>query len=300
MSENTRNNVDSRRFRRARARAATTYDSVAVLQAEVERRMLERLDLVRLPLGPLLDVGCATGSGVRKLSERYPGVPVIGVDPSLNMLRRTQSAQPLHRRLLSAFRRSQAHFVAADPHALPFSPKTFSLAWSNLFVHWSGDPEGLFRELLRTLVPGGLLMFSCLGPDTLEELKRAFNAIAYPPSVHRFIDMHDLGDLMAHCGFADPVMDMEYVTLTYPDLTALAHDLRSQGATFASPRVAEAPLTRATWLRLIQAYEPMRREGKLPATFEIVHGHAWKPEHGPRKTAEGLDVVRIHRSTSWR
>lgn len=295
MSQATANTIDERRLKRARSRAAATYDGSAVLQREVERRMLERLELVRLPEGPIIDIGCATGSGMRALAQRYPKASIVGVDPSLEMLRRAQGAQPLHRRLMQSLRGKQHFFCATSAEYLPFASRTFALAWSNLFVHWAADPERLCRELLGTLMPGGLLMFSCLGPDTLQELKRAFDAAGRPPSVHRFMDMHDLGDLLVHAGFADPVMDMEYITLTFSDLRDLAHDLRSQGATYCGLPESRPVLTRNQWLRLIQAYEPMRRDGKLPTTFEIVYGHAWKPQHGPRKTAEGLDVVRIHR-----
>ena len=163
------------------------------------------------------------------------------------------------------------------------------LVVSNLALHWTSAPEAALAEAQRVLRRGGLLMFSTLGPDSLKELAQASVDAQGRSPVHRFIDMHDLGDLLVNSGFADPVMDMEYLTLTYPRMEDLFRDLRGSGALSAVlERLGCAPRVGAS--ALAQRYERLRRDGRLPATFEIVYGHAWKPEQGPRVTADGSAV----------
>jgi malonyl-CoA O-methyltransferase len=167
------------------------------------------------------------------------------------------------------------------------------MAWSNLALHAFADPAAALREALVALRPGGLLSFTTLGPDTLRELRDSWGPEA-SARVHAFTDMHDIGDALVHAGFADPVMDMEMVTLTFDTVEALAGELRHLGwsnARLDRPRGLTGP---GRWRAMAARYERWRSDGRLPASFEIVYGHAWKPEQ-PRRTADGLDVVRIQR-----
>jgi malonyl-CoA O-methyltransferase len=174
--------------------------------------------------------------------------------------------------------------------ALPFPAGSFGCAWSNLALHWLDDPEPTVREAHRVLVAGGLFMFSTLGPDTLMEL-RAACAEAFGEGVHvrRFIDLHDLGDLLGRAGFAAPVMDMERVTLTYADVSALVADLRATGSVNPMRGRRRGLTSRATGQRLDAALRTRLRATRLPATFEIVYGHAWKA--APRVTRAGEAIV---------
>jgi len=145
--------------------------------------------------------------------------------------------------------------------------------------------------LHRVLAPGGLLMFSTFGPDTLKELRDAFRSVDRYTHVHRFIDMHDVGDALIACGFADPVMDMEILTLTYADVRELMRDLKAIGAHNVT-RGRPATLTGKSQLaKVAQNYEAARRDGRLPATFEVIYGHAWKPQ--PRVGPTGRPVIDI-------
>jgi malonyl-CoA O-methyltransferase len=284
------------RWRRARARlgeAGAGDDEGPML--EIARRMLERLDLVRLPDGPIVDLGAGTGRATLLLRDRYPDRLVVAADPSPALLRSQRARLPLGRRMLSRLTGRGVPAVAAMPGRLPFVRGAVALLWSNLLLQWTTDPGGVFRDVLAALRPGGLFMFTTLGPDTLRELRMAFAAVDRHAHVHRFIDMHDLGDMLVHAGFADPVMDMETVTLTYGSVEDLVRDLRRFGSTNASPLRAAGLLGRGARDRLRTAYEAFRQEGRLPATFEIVYGHAWRPEHGSGKTGDGRDVIRIHR-----
>ena len=147
-----------------------------------------------------------------------------------------------------------------------------------------------FVELHRVLQIDGLLMFSTFGPDTLKELRVAFAGVDGYNHVNRFADMHDIGDMLVAAGFADPVMEMETLTLTYDDVKAVMQDLRDIGAHNATAGRASGMLGKTKWARIVQNYETLRRDGKLPATFEIVYGHAWKAQ--PKTTLDGRSIIK--------
>lgn len=285
----------ARRIWRARGRAADRYDAADALGREVGQRMLERLDLMRLPDGAVADVGCATGSATRLLQKRYPERLILGVDPSIGLLAASQPGAGPVSRMRAWFGSGRVRRVGADPVRLPLRPGSVALVWSNLLLQAIDDPEGAMRSWMSALVPGGLLMFSTLGPDTLRELRRAFAAVDALPHVHDFVDMHNIGDSLVAAGFADPVMDMELITLTYPTVAALAADLRGLGQSNAAAGRGRGFFPPARWRAMVDCYERARVDGRLPATFEVIQGHAWKPAEGPRRTADGLDIVRLHR-----
>ncbi len=261
--------------------------------------MLERLELVKLAPGRILDVGSGTGAAARALARRYPQARVSALDfclPALHMQRRAGFWSEV---LRVALGRPAISRVCADFERLPLRSGAMDLAVSNLALHWSNVPDVVLTELQRVLRHGGLLMFTTLGPDTLRELAQASADVHGRSPVHSFIDMHDLGDMLIRSGFADPVMDMEYLTLTYARVEDLFRDLRASGA--QSTRADNVGLRTPRWRESLgQRYESLRLEGRLPATFEIVYGHAWKPEQGkpehkPGVTADGRAVIRFKR-----
>ncbi len=292
--------LDKRRIRRNFARAAPGYDKAAALSREVCARMFERLDLVRLAPSRILDVGTGTGAVARAAVRRYPQARVFALDFCLPALRTQHRAGFWAQALRAALGRAAIGRVCADFERLPLRSGAMDLVVSNLALHWSDAPEAALTEMQRVLRAGGLLMFTTLGPDTLRELARASADVRGRSPVHRFMDMHDLGDMLIHSGFADPVMDMEYLTLTYARVDDLFRDLRASGG--LSARADRVGLRTPRWReQLAQRYELLRREGRLPATFEIVYGHAWKPEHDrrgrrPGLTADGRTVIRFDRS----
>ena len=293
--------VDARAVRRAFGRAATTYDAAAVLQREVGARMMQRLDVVKLVPHAILDAGCGTGEAVGELSARYPGARVIGLDAALPMVNaarmRARRGNSLLRRLLSPLRAkadmAAPQFVCADVNALPLEGVAFDMVWSNLTLQWLNDLPRVFAEFRRTLKVGGLLTFTTLGPDTLKELRGAFARADGHTHVNRFVDMHDLGDMLVQSGFADPVMGMEQMTLTYADPRALLAELKAIGATNATRGRPRGLMGKARWQRMLAALERMRRDGRIPATFEVIYGHAWKGE--PKRTPEGHPIVKLQR-----
>lgn len=283
--------VDPRQVRRGFARVAASYGGADFFSREIDRRMLERLDFVRIEPDRIVDLGCSRGVSQPLLRARYPRAQYIGVDLVPEMLQAADRPAAGWQRWLPFRRETEGAFVAADAARLPLQSASAGLAWSNLLLHWLDDPLPALMEAYRVLEAGGLIMFSTLGPDTLKELRSTF-ADGYAHT-QRYIDMHDLGDMLVACGFADPVMDMELVTLTYDSIDAMLAELRAAGATCAMRARRHGLTGRRAWENVRAAYEALRVEGKLPATFEVVYGHAWKVQ--PKKTADGRSIIRFDR-----
>jgi malonyl-CoA O-methyltransferase len=168
--------------------------------------------------------------------------------------------------------------VGGDIEQMPFKDACAGLVWSNLTLQWCNDLKQTITEIHRVLEVNGLFMFSTFGPDTLKELRQAFRGADEYTHINRFTDMHDIGDMLVHSGFATPVMDMEYITLTYDDVISVMRDLKAIGARNATEGRRRSLTGKAAWQNAISRYEALRKEGKLPATFEVVYGHAWKPQ----------------------
>jgi malonyl-CoA O-methyltransferase len=281
--------VDKNHARRSFARAARGYDQSAVLQNEVSQRMLDRLDYIKVAPQRILDAGSGTGGAISGLLHRYKSARVIALDVALPMLQLGRKRQPWWRQLASGATRSTP--VCGDMERLPLASSSVDLVWSNLALQWLNDAPACFAELRRVLAPGGLVLFSTFGPDTLKELRNAYASVDGYTHVNRFTDMHDIGDMLVAAGFADPVMDMEQFTLTYPDVRALMLDLKAIGAHNVTLGRPPGLTGRSRFEKLTQNYETFRHQGTLPATFEVIYGHAWKPL--PRRSPSGHPVIDI-------
>lgn len=278
---------DKLQVRRSFDRAASTYDRAAVLQREVCTRALERLDLVKLDPGAIIDAGCGTGFAAQALHKRYPRATLVGLDIAPAMLRASRSRIPGWKRWIGS---SREVFVCGDNERLPIRSGCVDMLWSNLAFQWASDLTVVFAECQRVLRPGGLLMFTTFGPDTLKELR---TACAGDGKIHviRFIDMHDIGDMMIGAGFADPVMDMEYLTLTYADVRTLMRELKAIGAHNVAAGRSRGLTGKRALKEIELRYESFRQDARLPATFEVIYGHAWKPL--PRVGPGGRPVINI-------
>jgi malonyl-CoA O-methyltransferase len=267
------------------ARAARSYGAASRLEAEVGARMLERLDYVKLAPRRVLDAGCGPGREAPLLARRYRGTQVIGLDSALPMLSAHRSGGIL-RRLLG---RRAFTPLCGDIERIPLAAASVELLWSNMALHWTPDPLAALKEFHRVLAPEGLLMFSTLGPDTLAELRAAAGA----ERVHRFADMHDIGDMLVAADFSAPVMDTERLTIVYADPARLLADLRASGQTSALADRPRGLAGKAFLASLMQRLERARRESGLAVTFEVVYGHAWKGRAA--RTADGRAIVRFER-----
>jgi malonyl-CoA O-methyltransferase len=273
--------LDRRNVRRAFSRAAGDYDGSAVLQSRVRTELLERLDLVRLEPSVVLDLGAGTGHSSAALKRRYRGSRIVAIDLAAGMLHEAKRRQSWLRR----FDR-----VCADAAHLPLRDASVDLVFSNLMLQWCDDPDAVFRECRRVLRTGGLMTFTTFGPDTLFELRRAWSAADARTHVNRFIDMHDLGDAMVRAGFAEPVMDVDRCALTYTDVRGLMRDLKSIGAHNVNGGRAPGLTGKSRLAKMIDAYEQFRRDGRLPATYEVVYGQAWVPERVPARAGHRGEI----------
>ena len=281
--------VDRLQVGRRFSRVAESYDQADFFAREVDRRMQERLDYVKVEPKRILDLGCSRGGSFASLATRYPDAQLLGLDIAPAMLQVDHAARPGWQRWLGLARQNEAQRLAGDAANLPLKSQSTAIVWSNLLLHWLDDPLPALAEAHRVLEVGGLLMFSTLGPDSLKELRAAFSD-GYAHT-QRFIDMHDLGDMLVGCGFADPVMDMEVLTLTYDGFDEMLDELRAAGSGCAMKARRHGLTGRQAWERARAAYESQRANGKLPATFEIVYGHAWKV--APKQAADGRAIIRF-------
>lgn len=270
--------LDPRAVRRSFDAASATFDAAAAVHSEIRARLLERLDVVRLDPAVVVDLGAGTGHASRALQDRYRSAHVVAVDLSPRMLIAARRQQKLFRR----FSR-----VAADAQRLALRDGSVDLVFSNLMLQWCSDPDAVFAETRRVLRTNGLLTFAALGPDTLRELRSAWSHVDSYTHVHRFTDMHDLGDGVLRAGFADPVMDTERLTITYPDVDALMRELADSGSANVALGRRRGLGGRAGAVKFREAYEAFRLQGKLPVSLEVVYGHAWAVERGRKARAAG-------------
>lgn len=275
--------------------AAAAYDQAAVLARLVGTRMDERLDYMKISPQRMADIGCATGDGIRALQARYPKAQALAIDVSLPMLHGVRAHNSRFTRLLNRLFNRGPQLVNADARALPLADDTLDFVWSNLMLHWLDDPLPALREIHRVMATGGLVMFATLGPDSLAELRAAMQKVGAGDTARRFIDMHDIGDMLVAAGFADPVMDMDIVNFSYRHPRQFLADQRHLGVR----DVFLGQQSFRTWRKVFSAW-PRNHEGRWPLRFEIVYGHAWKPaprltsQATPKRDTAGNAIVTFH------
>lgn len=269
----TAERLDLRQVRRVFARAAADYEHHDALPREVESRLFDSLDYYQGKPARVLDLGCGTGRGTARLKKRWRTAEVIALDLSLPMLREARRHagwwKPMAR-------------VCADGRALPFPDHCIDVVYSNLCLPWCEAPRPLLREIARVLRPGGLVVASSLGPDTLAELRAAWAAADTSQAhVARFPDLHEVGDAALAAGLKDPVLDADHVVMHYPDTRALFATLRGMGAGNVDRARPRTLTGKARFQAMHDAYETENREaGGVRATWEIVTLHAWGPPEG--------------------
>lgn len=258
--------LDKAGVRAAFDRASSTYESAAVLQSRVAAELLSRLEPFDLHPGVVLDLGAGTGRLAAQLKHRYRRARVIALDLAPGMLREAGR----HQRFLRRFER-----VCADATRLPLTSSSVDIVFSNLMLQWCDPLDDALAEVRRVLRPQGFFLFSTFGPDTLKELRAAWADADRYNHVNRFLDMHDVGEALARAGLVEPVLDVDRLQVTYADAIHLMRDLKSIGARNTTAGRPRSLSGRARLQRVLAAYEPFRREGRLPATYEIVYGAAW-------------------------
>ncbi len=275
---------DSQTIRQAFDQAAATYGAHAVVQREAEDRLLEQLQAESVQPATIVDLGCGPGRAAHRLKRRWPKARVLAVDLSEAMLAQVRAGNGFWRKV---------EVVCADARRLPLADASVDLLFSNLMLQWVEQPAEVFAELRRILRPGGLLLMHTLGPGTLDELRQSWARVDDGEHVNPFIDMHHLGDALLAQGFQQVVVQAENLVLEYRRVNDLMRDLKGIGASNHLPGRQRGLTGKGAFARMRQAYEAFRRDGWLPATWELVSLRALAPEPGqPRKLPEG-DEARI-------
>ena len=282
---------DTRQVRRAFSRSAHGYERAAALQREVEARLLESLDylddpaLGRAPPRVVVDLGSGPAHAAATMRKRWPSAQVVAIDIALPMLREAKARsgwwRPLQR-------------VCADVRALPLAEGSVDLLFSNLCLQWVDDLPAAFAGFRRVLKPGGLLLVSSFGPDTLVELREAFAHADDAPHVSPFASIARFGDALVHAGFRDPVLDRDLFVHGHRDLPGLMRELRTLGATNALHARRHTLTGKSRFAAAAAAYDGLRRaDGLLPATWEALYAHAWAPEPGAPIREGGVESVAV-------
>ena len=262
--------------------AAWEYQDAAVLQDYTAGQLLDRLQLMNIKPRAILDLGSGTGSNSYRLAGLYPGARIIQMDFAMNMLRQAQGVM--------SGKKNQFSFLCADADQNPIADSCIDLIHSNLMVQWSTDPVQLYSNILRTLRNGGLFLFSSLGPDTLKELRSSWASVDDGTHVNEFMDIRELGDILVQAGFADPVMEADYVNIAYDKIDDLFKDLKKLGASNASNSRRKTLTGKDRFLDMQVHYEKCRKDGKLPASYEVVFGHAWAIKNKRAETGSDFRI----------
>ena len=274
--------LDKRQVRRAFSRAALRNGGRAMIADRIAEGLADRLDGADLSPRRILDLGCGAGAAFADLRRRFPDAEIVGADFSAEMLARARTGADAGVRL-----------ILADAEELPLPAAAADFAWSNLCREWTG--ENFIPELARVLRPGGLLVFSTLGRDTMREARAALFAAGMEDSAHNFFDLHDLGDALMRSGFAEPVMEAERLTLLYPDAGAALREAKEWGGGCALRARRRGLTGREKWGAVLEEYRARfaREDGAVPMTYEAIYGMAWRREGGAE---EGESPMRFFSS----
>lgn len=259
---------------------AAEYSRFAKVQYEIGERLFERLNYLKINPKYILDLGCGPGTFSKRLKQQYPKAKIIGLDLAYGMLMQAKKTQSW---------RSKWNLINADMKALPFPDGLFDLVFANQAIHWVKPLSEVMNEMNRVMSAGGCLMFSTLGPDTFCELRQAFASVDNHAHVNEFPDMHDVGDVLLKQYFLDPVVDMEILTAHYSSLAELLRSIKSQGVRNINPSRNPGLTSKQQWMNFERNMAQFNTPtGKVPLTYEVVYGHAWKGMQ--RKTNKGVET----------
>ena len=253
---------------------AGSYNQASIIAQETGRRLLERLSYIKLQPTTILDLGCATGYCTERLQAQYPDARIISLDIATKMLQQVSTNK-----------------VCADAASLPIKSGSIDLIISNLMLPWCDDIGQVIAEIKRVLSPTGTFLLTTYGPDTLKELRASWAAVDQHPHTQDFYDMHDIGDALLQCGFSDPVVDMETITIRYRTVESLIKDLRESGSQNLSPKRRRTLTGKHRWQQFINTYQAqLDEDGKVPASYEIIYAHAWQTQPKQKRSADGSEI----------
>ena len=258
--------LNQRHIRRRFERAAEYFDNADFVHAATREGLLARLEPLLVDAKTVLDLGAATGAANRLLEKRFKGSKVIALDCAHAMLVKARS-----RKLWL----SKTSFAQASAERLPFANGSVDVIFANLLLPWISDPDPTFNEVARVLRKGGLFAFATLGPDSFQEISRAWSQVDDGAHVHRFFDMHDLGDGLVRAGLSDPVLDVDRLAINYSASENLFSDLTAVGARNALRQRASGLTGKGRFDAMRSALSSSAKDGKISLDLELVYGHCW-------------------------
>ncbi len=269
--------------REAFNKAASHYDQFAIVQQEVCTRLLERLDYIKIQPKKILDIGAGTGQATEVLAQLYPKADVFALDIAQQMLlnnrhkvkKNTTAIKKIQQLIVPT---SKIHYICADADYLPFADASVDMIFSSLTIQWCTDLNHLFHEFRRVLKPGGLLMFTTLGGQTLHELRASWSAVCDKVHVNQFVDMQDIGDVLQAVQMDVPVVDVETIVINYQSVRQILVDLKGVGAYNQNHGRASGLMGKNRLKAMYQAYEAYKIDQAYPVSYEVVYGHAWNPQ----------------------
>ncbi|HIF51182.1 MAG TPA: malonyl-ACP O-methyltransferase BioC [Thiotrichaceae bacterium] len=272
MKDSIQNNyqLDSKSVREAFNVAATKYDDAALLQQTVADRLIESFEHIKIKPKTILELGAGTGYGSRLLKQLFKKAQIYQVDISVEMIKNSRTHTP---RFFS-----NNHFLCADANKIPLVNNSVDCVFSSLMLQWCNDLDQVFSEIKRVLKPGGVFMFASFGPDTLKELRESWRKVDNKVHVNAFVDMHDIGDSLMRNGMDAPVLSIEHIILTYDGCKQLMRELKNIGAHNVNNGRRKTLTGKQRLQKVMKHYESYRKNNKLPATYEVIYGHAWKSE----------------------
>ena len=242
-------------------KSAHFYDDVAFLQQEVASRLREKLQLVKINNSTALDLGAGTGLFTKLLKSRFDSVLAIDIAKDTLKINKSNNKNIIP--------------ICASAYELPFTDNSFGVVLSNLMLQWCFNLPVALKEANRILKEDSPLMFSTFGVDTLCELRYSWRQVDNNYHTNDFFDMHTIGDMLIGAGFSSPVMETEHITLTYDKVFDIMADLKKLGANLVQNQ--HSGLTgKDKFNKMLEYYEGFRVNNKLPVTYEVIYGHAWK------------------------
>jgi len=278
--------IDARNVLAAFNAAAKDYDTVSLLQQTITDRLIESFDQIKINPAAVLDLGSGTGYGSRKLKQCFKKAHFYQMDISGEMINIARKYSPMFF--------SKNHFLRADASRIPLPNNHFDLVFSSLMLQWCNNLDAVFSDVRRVLKPGGIFLFTSFGPDTLKELRESWQSVDDRVHVNAFVDMHDIGDSLIRNGLDAPVLSVEHIVLTYDECKQLMRELKNTGAHNINNGRRKTLTGKRRLDKVIKHYETFRRDSKLPATYEVIYGHAWCP--GPDRdinTGENVHSISL-------
>ena len=267
-------------IRSAFEKASAHYDEYSILQRTITDRLTESLDEIKIKPISILDLGSGTGYGSKILHKKFKDAHIYQIDVSEGMLSMSREKAPIFF--------SKDHFICADANRLPFKENHFDLVVSGLMLQWCNNLDVVFAEIKHLLSENGVFLFSSFGPDSLKELRDCWARVDDYVHVNAFIDMHDIGDALMRNSLMFPILNMEKIVLTYNECRQLMNELKHIGAQNINHGRRKTLTGKKRLEKVFECYEKYRFNGKLPATYEVIYGHAWKSQ--PRQHSQSVTL----------